>query len=151
MTADRGLDFGSCCAMTYKFQQLEIYKLALDYIDLIYALAGKLPRSEDFNLKSQITRAATSIALNIAEGSTSQSDAEQSRFLGMALRSLIETVACQDIIERRKYVPIDDLRASRELGSKLFAKIQAMKRFLSHSQANQELSATRSSVVRRRS
>jgi four helix bundle protein len=137
--------------MTYKFQQLEIYKIALEYVDLIYVLAGKLPKSEDFNLRSQITRAATSIALNIAEGSTSQSDAEQSRFLGMALRSLIETVACQDIIERRNYVPIDDLLGSRELGSKLFAKTQAMKRFLSHSPATQELTASRSSVVRRRS
>jgi four helix bundle protein len=72
--------------MPYKFQKLRIYELALDYIDLIYALAGKLPRSEDYNLRPQITRAAASIALNIAEGSTSQSDAEQSRFLGMALR-----------------------------------------------------------------
>ena len=119
--------------MTYKFQKLEIYQL--EYLDLIYALADKLPKSEDFNLKSQITRAATSIVLNIAEGSTSQSDAEQSRFLGMALRSLVETVACQDIIERRKYVAIDELRPSRELGSKLFAKIQSMKKFLGQSQA----------------
>ncbi|MBC8029390.1 MAG: four helix bundle protein [Pyrinomonadaceae bacterium] len=134
--------------MTYKFQNLEIYKLALEYIDLIYSLAEKLPRSEDFNLKSQITRAGTSIVLNIAEGSTSQSDAEQSRFLGMALRSLIETVACQDVIERRKYVTVEDLRAARELGSKLFAKVQAMKRFLSHPNASEDLSARRSPVVR---
>jgi four helix bundle protein len=117
-------------SMSYKFQNLEIYQLSLEYIDLIYALAEKLPRSEDFNLKSQIIRAATSIALNIAEGSTSQSDAEQSRFLGMALRSLIETIACQDIIERRKYATMDDLRVARELGSKLFAKVQSMKKFL---------------------
>ena len=118
--------------MTYKFQKLEIYQLALEYIDLIYTLCERLPRSEDFNLKSQITRAATSIALNIAEGSTGQSDPEQSRFLGMALRSLIETVACKDVIERRGYIPGDDLLVSRELGSKLFAKIQAMRRTLVH-------------------
>ena len=94
--------------MTYKFQKLEIYQLALEYVGLIYDLSERLPGSENFNLKSQITRAATSIALNIAEGSTSQSDPEQSRFLGMALRSLVETVACQDLIELRKYVAIDD-------------------------------------------
>jgi four helix bundle protein len=116
--------------MKYKFQKLEIYQLALEYIALIYELSDRLPASENFNLKSQITRAATSIALNIAEGSTSQTDAEQSRFLGMALRSLVETVACQDVIELRKYVTSEDLQPSRELGSKLFAKIQAMKRFL---------------------
>lgn len=62
--------------MTYKFKRLEVWKLAMDYVDIIYAIADKLPRSEDFNLKSQIIRAATSIQLNIAEGSTSQSDAE---------------------------------------------------------------------------
>ncbi|HLO00350.1 MAG TPA: four helix bundle protein [Pyrinomonadaceae bacterium] len=137
--------------MTYKFQKLEIYALALDYVGLIYELTEKLPGSENFNLKSQITRAATSIALNIAEGSTSQSDAEQSRFLGMALRSLVETVACQDIIENRKYATIDDLRSARELGSKLFAKIQSMKRFLGQSQPKESSSAQRSSVFGPRS
>jgi four helix bundle protein len=133
--------------MTYKFQKLEIYEIALQYIDLMYALADKLPKVEDFNLKSQLTRAATSIALNIAEGSTSQSDAEQSRFLGMALRSLIETVACQDIILRRKYVTAAELSEGGELGAKLFAKIQAMRRTLGQSAG----ARPRSSVVRHRS
>jgi len=91
----------------FKFENLEVWQLALNYIDLIYELADKLPKSEDFNIKSQVTRAATSIALNIAEGSTGQSDAEQKRFLGMAIRSLIETVACQRIIKRRKYLTGD--------------------------------------------
>lgn len=90
--------------MPFKFEQLEVWQLALDYIDVIYELAEKLPESEKFNLKSQITRAATSITLNIAEGSTGQSDPEQNRFLGLALRSLIETVACQRLIARRRYV-----------------------------------------------
>ena len=90
--------------MPFKFEQLDVWKMSLDYVDLIYELAEKLPEAERYNLKSQITRAATSISLNIAEGSTSQSDAEQHRFLGMALRSLIETVACQRLILRRNYI-----------------------------------------------
>lgn len=90
--------------MAYKFEKLDVWQMSLDYIDSIYELASKLPESEKFNLKSQITRAATSISLKIAEGSTGQSNPEQSRFLGMAIRSLIETVACQRIISRRKYI-----------------------------------------------
>ena len=90
--------------MSFKFEQLNVLKMSLEYSDSIYELAEKLPESERFNLKSQITRAATSISLNIAEGSTGQSDAEQNRFLSMAIRSLIETVACQRLIVRRKYV-----------------------------------------------
>jgi four helix bundle protein len=90
--------------VSYKFEQLEVWQLSMDYIDAIYRLTEELPRSEEYNLKSQIIRAATSISLNIAEGSTGQTNAEQARFLGMAIRSLIETVACQHLIRRRKYL-----------------------------------------------
>jgi four helix bundle protein len=120
--------------MTFKFEQLEVWQLALDYIDLQYELAGKLPRSEDFNLKSQLTRAATSIALNIAEGSTGQSDAEQKRFLGMAIRSLIETVACQRIIKRRNYLTDDSiLNKSDEKAQSLAKRLHAFRKSLSPS------------------
>jgi four helix bundle protein len=112
--------------MPFKFEKLEVYQLALDYVDEIYGLANKLPKSEDFNLKSQITRAATSVVLNIAEGSTAQSDAEQARFLGMAVRSVLETVACLHIIQRRKFIddakPLDkSAENARILASKLHA------------------------------
>ena len=90
--------------MPFKFEKLDVWKMALDYCDLMYQLAEKLPDKERFNLQSQIRRAGTSIALNIAEGSTGQSDPEQKRFLGLALRSLIETVACQRLIARQNYV-----------------------------------------------
>ena len=60
--------------VNYKFQNLDVYKLALDYLDEIYEIVGRLPDSEKFNLSSQIVRAATSVVLNIAEGSTGQSE-----------------------------------------------------------------------------
>jgi four helix bundle protein len=114
--------------MGYKFEKLEVWQLALEYTDLIYALAEQLPRSEDFNLKSQIIRAATGIALNLAEGSTSQSDAEQARFLGLATRSLVETVACQHLINRRGYLKDSELlRPAYHFSEKLFAKLQAFR------------------------
>ncbi len=61
--------------------------MALAYVDVVYELSRLHPEREKYNLASQIERAATSIVLNIAEGSTGQSDAEQNRFLGLALRS----------------------------------------------------------------
>ena len=110
--------------MPFKFERLEVWQMSLDYIDLIYEIASELPRSEEYNLKSQIRRAATSVALNIAEGSTGQTDAEQARFLGLAIRSLLETVACQHravalslderekpgfLLARRRYLPCRSL------------------------------------------
>ena len=67
--------------MAYKFEQLEVWQLSLEYIDLIYKLGENLPRSEEYNLKSQIIRAATSVSLNIAEGSTGQTDQNKHVFL----------------------------------------------------------------------
>jgi four helix bundle protein len=93
---------------------------------MIYTLVEKLPRVEEGNLKLQILRAATSIILNISEGSTSQSDTEQCRFLGMTVRSLIETVACQQLIHRREYAAIEELDKAYEFSQSLFAKLQAM-------------------------
>jgi four helix bundle protein len=121
--------------MPYKFEQLDVWKLSLEYMDLIYDLTGKLPKSEEYNLKSQIVRAATSISLNIAEGSTGQSDAEQARFLGMAIRSLIETVACQHIIRRRGYLQEESLLQKAYEASQILArKLQTFRKSLSNSQ-----------------
>jgi four helix bundle protein len=114
----------------YKFEKLEVYQLALQYTDMIYSLTEKLPKNEEHNLKSQIIRAATSVVLNIAEGSTGQSDAEQRRFLGMAIRSLLETVACQQLIERRRYVNKEELSKDYEFSQMLYAKLQALRRSL---------------------
>ena len=116
--------------MAYKFQQLKVYQLALGYIDKVYVLSRGLPVMERFNLQNQLERAATSIVLNIAEGSTGQSDAEQKRFLGLALRSYLETVACFDIIERQDYLTNDSLVQVREKGHELFIKLQAFRKAL---------------------
>ena len=104
--------------------------LALDYLAAVYELGSQLPRSESYNLKSQLERAATSIVLNIAEGSTGQSDAEQNRFLGLALRSYVETVACWDLIAKLRYLPGQELQAIREQGHELFVKLQAFRKSL---------------------
>jgi four helix bundle protein len=115
--------------MPFKFEKLEVWQLSLEYIDLIYEIADQLPRSEEYNLKSQMIRAATSVALNIAEGSTGQTDAEQARFLGLAIRSLLETVACQHLISRRKYLQdATPLRQAYRRAEKLAAKRHAMRK-----------------------
>jgi len=52
--------------MAYKFERLDVWERALDYIDHIHEIADRLPKHERYNLSDQMTRAANSIALNIA-------------------------------------------------------------------------------------
>ena len=44
----------------FKFENLRVWQLALEYVDLMYRLAEGLPMNEQYNLASQLTRAATS-------------------------------------------------------------------------------------------
>ncbi len=116
----------------HKFEKLEVWQLALEYADLCYSIAEQLPPLEKYNLADQLRRAAVSVALNIAEGSTGQTDREQARFLGLAIRSLLETVACQHLINRRGY--LDDptmLRQAYQASERLVAKLQALRRAVS--------------------
>jgi four helix bundle protein len=114
----------------YKFQKLDVYQMALEYLDQLYELSKLFPPGEKYNLTSQLQRAGTSIVLNIAEGSTGQSDAEQNRFLGLSMRSYLETVAALDIAQRRHYVSSDDLVGMRSFGHQLFIKLQSFRRSL---------------------
>ena len=121
--------------MPFKFEKLDVWRMALEYIDTIYLVAEKLPRSEEYNLKTQIVRAATSVALNIAEGSTVQTDPEQARFLGLALRSLVETVACQHLINRRKALTDAELlRQAYRQAEALSVKLQGFRKTIAPEQ-----------------
>jgi four helix bundle protein len=105
--------------MPYKFEKLEVWQLSVEYSDRIYKIAEMLPRNEEYNLRSQITRAATSVSLNTAEGLTSQTDAEQARFVPLATRS------------RRKFSSDPEpLREAYRFSEKLFAKLEALRNTL---------------------
>jgi len=122
--------------MPFKFENLEVWKLSLEYLKLLYKISAKLPPTENYNLKSQIQRAGTSINLNIAEGSTGQTDAEQARFLGMAIRSLYETVSCLHIIHQMNYFEDrSDLRDAYRKAEKLSIKLHNMRKVIAPEQS----------------
>ena len=61
-----------------RFQNFPVYKKLRLFINDIYKLASTFPKQEQFELASQLRRAATSSLLNVAEGSMKKSDAENS-------------------------------------------------------------------------
>ncbi|SFO75435.1 four helix bundle protein [Algoriphagus ornithinivorans] len=92
----------------FKFEKLQIWQKAMDFGDAVFELSKSFPKDELYNLISQSRRAADSIALNIAEGSISQSNPEFTRFLNYAIRSLAEVVTCLHKAKRREYISQDD-------------------------------------------
>jgi four helix bundle protein len=90
--------------MAFRFEELRVWQEALRLCNEIDLLTESFPKKELYSLSSQIKRAADSIVLNIAEGSTGQSIPEYKRFLRIALRSGIEVVACLFIGKTRGYI-----------------------------------------------
>jgi len=96
--------------MSFKFEKLIVWQKAVDLSADISELTKSFPKDELFVLSSQIKRAADSVALNIAEGSTGQSNPEFNKFLGYALRSDIEVVSCLYLAKRRNIIKEEDLK-----------------------------------------
>jgi four helix bundle protein len=90
--------------MAFKFENLNIWRRSLELSIEINELAKVFPSFELYNLSNQIRRAADSVVLNIAEGSTGQTNAEFNKFLGYSLRSAVEVVSCLFIAQRKGYI-----------------------------------------------
>ena len=90
--------------MSFKFEKLIIWQLAMDFGEEINTIANSFPQTERFNLSSQILRAVDSIALNISEGSVEQTIPEFKRFLNYLIRSIAEVVICLHKAKRRNYI-----------------------------------------------
>ena len=114
--------------MAFKFESLEVWQEALELTGIVHEVSEKLPVKELYVLTSQIKRAADSVALNIAEGSTGQSDREFRKFLGYAIRSCIEVVACIYVAKRRKIIEEDDFSVVYNFSDRLVKRIQALKK-----------------------
>jgi four helix bundle protein len=88
----------------FKFEKLLVWQKAMDLGENMNLLTSSFPKKEVYNLSSQLMRAIDSVALNISEGAIGQTNPEQNRFIGYAIRSLAETVTCLHKAKRRDYI-----------------------------------------------
>jgi four helix bundle protein len=119
----------------FKYEGLEIWQLAIDYVAQYYRLMAKLPEQERFGLVSQGRRAAVSIALNIAEGSGRKTDRDFSLFVNRAMTSLMETDAVAKIAMRLGYFSESDYALIEPLMKTEYYKLVAFDKAL-QSKAN---------------
>lgn len=73
-----------------RFKNLDIWKDAITLAKNVHVLTATLPKEETYGLKSQLRRAAVSVASNIAEGAGRNSSGEFNQFLGIAIGSAFE-------------------------------------------------------------
>jgi four helix bundle protein len=72
------------------FRKLLVWEKAHDLAVKTHQVGGRMRRSRDASLRSQLVRAAMSIPSNIVEGRRQRSEREFRRFLNIALHSAFE-------------------------------------------------------------
>ena len=93
------------------FKKLQIWQLGIDIVDKVYDIIPMLPDAERYGLRSQMTRSATAIPSNIAEGSAKRSQKDYARYVEIALASTFELETHALIVKRRKWVGEETIHA----------------------------------------
>jgi four helix bundle protein len=107
----------------FRFQNFPVYNDIRKFIKDIFSITSKFPTKYQYDLGSQIRRAAISILLNLAEGSGRNSDKDFNRFILIGLGSIYEVVAGLDIA-------LDNELISKEEYQKLYEKAESIKKQL---------------------
>jgi four helix bundle protein len=81
----------------------------MDLAEGCYGLARSFPKAEEYRLTSQLLRAATSVAANIAEGNGRGSRKDYARFVSIARGSIAETETLLILAARCRLAPSSEI------------------------------------------
>jgi four helix bundle protein len=106
--------------------KLDVFSSGKNLVLSCYKISKLLPQDERFNMTQQLRRAALSVQLNIAEGSSRKSDIERRRFYEISRGSIIEIDTILDIAEELEYFKKEDLMQTGDLIIKTFQMLSKM-------------------------
>ena len=114
----------------FRFQDLEIWKEAIEIGNLLFDVADRLEEKKLFRFAEQLRGAGMSMSNNIAEGPGSHSKAEFRNFLNIAKRSTFENANIVIVLSKRGFVNDAMLNAILERLDILCRKITSFQRSL---------------------
>ena len=107
-------------------EDLDVFKLAHELALEVYRVTVGFPREENFSLVPQMRRAATSVGMNLVEGSMRLSRREFRQFVGVARGSAAEVsyqlLLARDLDYMSKEV-YEELRSRCERVSKMLTRL----------------------------
>ena len=105
--------------------KLDVFIAGKQLVLSCYKVSKLLPQDERFNMTQQLRRAALSIQLNIAEGSSRKLPVER-RYYEISRGSVIEIDTVLDIATELEYFKKEDLMQTGELIIKTFKMLSKM-------------------------
>jgi four helix bundle protein len=125
------MPFALCFPMVkFRFQDLEIWKLAIQIADELFDIADELEEKKLFRFAEQLRGAGMSMSNNIAEGSGSNSAKEFYQFLNIARRSTFENANILILLQKRDLISHDVLEQLLDKLDQLCRKISNFQKSL---------------------
>ena len=115
---------------TFAHESFEVWPLALDFIAHAGDTAQFFPKGRAF-LGDQLSRASTSIALNIAEGAGEFSGKDKARFYRIALRSATECAAVYDVAFRLRATSMERHQTGKAMLNTIVAQLTGLAKSVS--------------------
>jgi four helix bundle protein len=96
----------------FDHEKLEVYKETIAFVGWLSDVIEATPKLGE--VKDQIDRAATSIALNLAEGNGKYAPKDRCRFFDIAHGSALECAAALDVMVAKKKLTAEQVRPGKE-------------------------------------
>ena len=109
----------------HNFRNMKIWNDGVEFVLSSYSVTNSFPKSDQFNLISQMNRCAVSIPSNIAEGSAKSTDKHFKTYLETSLGSAFEWETQFTVANRLNYVSDNDFKSITEEIQKLQRMIGA--------------------------
>ncbi|MGB5287662.1 MAG: four helix bundle protein [Ignavibacteriaceae bacterium] len=106
--------------MSFSHEKLNVYQKSLEFIEFVNNLFSSY--SIKLSPFDQLDRAATSIPLNIAEGTGKYTSKDKCRYYDIARGSALECAACLDVLSKREKIT----KETSEKGKNLLFEIVSM-------------------------
>ncbi len=112
------------------FKKLLIWQQGMEIVDKVYEVVSFLPIEEKYGIRSQMTRSATAIPANIAEGSAKRSEKDYIRYVEISFGSAFELETHSLVVQRRRWVEekvilelLDMIKTEQKMLAKFIEKV----------------------------
>lgn len=95
----------------FDHEKLKVYQEALRFYSWCEPILDRLPKSAD--VRDQLDRARTSVALNIPEGNGKFTSADRCRFFDIARGSALECAGCLDLFSIKRVISEQELEEGK--------------------------------------
>lgn len=117
-------------ATVKRFEELECWKEAREFVRLLYGLTKKDTFRRDFELVSQLRRSAVSSMANIAEGFHRNSNRDFMKFLDYSRASIAESISHCYVALDQQYIIEKEMALVNEQANIVWKKVNALIAYL---------------------